>query len=152
MFQSLVWPCLQPCCEPSVFSLVKSSLDCRLDSDTADLLDSVLLLAGCCGRVFLYHLKVTFSVDVHAFLCCWAHWCVIVFLTMYQTVDLATLTVPAISLLMDLFCSWSLTIVCFTCMERFLWLHDVGSEQQLKAAVCNFFWLKIIWNHIWAST
>ncbi len=39
------------------------------------------------------------------------------FFRMYQTVDLATPNVPAISL-MDLFCFWSLTIICFTFMER----------------------------------
>ncbi len=36
---------------------------------------------------------------------------------MYQTVDLATRNVPAISL-MDLFWFLSLTIFCFTCMKR----------------------------------
>ncbi len=44
------------------------------------------------------------------------HQCILFFLRMYQTVDLATPNVLAISL-MDLFCFWSLTIVCFTCME-----------------------------------
>ncbi len=39
------------CVEASVFALVKSSLDCR----HVCLLESVLLLAGCCERVFLYH-------------------------------------------------------------------------------------------------
>ncbi len=41
------------------------------------------------------------------------------FLRMYQTVDLTNPNVPAISL-MDLFCLWSLTIVCFSCMESSL--------------------------------
>ncbi len=49
------------------------------------------------------------------------------FLRMYQTVDLATLNVLAISL-MDLICFWSLTIVCFTCLEssfdRMMWVHS----------------------------
>ncbi len=40
--------------------------------------------------------------------------------------ECTTLNVPAISL-MDLFCFWSLTIVCFTCMERsfdcMMWVH-----------------------------
>ncbi len=44
-----------PCGEPFVFALVKSSLDCRLYQWHAYLLESVLLLAGCCERVFLYH-------------------------------------------------------------------------------------------------
>ncbi len=44
-----------PCGEASVFALVKSSLDCRLWQWHVYLLESVLLLAGCCERVFLYH-------------------------------------------------------------------------------------------------
>ncbi len=43
------------CGEPSVFALVKSSLDCRFWQWHIYLLDSVLLLAGCCKRGFLYH-------------------------------------------------------------------------------------------------
>ncbi len=39
------------CGEASVFALVKSSLDCK----HVCLLESVLLLAGCCERVFLYN-------------------------------------------------------------------------------------------------
>ncbi len=53
------------------------------------------------------------------------------FRRMYQTVDLATPNVPAIPL-MDLFCFWSLTIVCFTCMkssfDRIKWVY---TQQQL---------------------
>ncbi len=49
------------------------------------------------------------------------------FLRMYQTVDLTTPSVHAIYL-MDLFCFWSLTIVCFTCMER-SFDHDVVQQQ-----------------------
>ncbi len=44
-----------PCGEPSVFALVKSSLDCGLWQWHVYLLESVLHLAGCCERVFLYH-------------------------------------------------------------------------------------------------
>ncbi len=44
-----------PSGEPSVFALVKSSLDCRLWQWHVCLLESVLLLAGCYERVFLYH-------------------------------------------------------------------------------------------------
>ncbi len=44
-----------PCGVPSVFALVKSSLDCRLWQWYIYLLESVLLLAGCWERVFLYH-------------------------------------------------------------------------------------------------
>ncbi len=44
-----------PCSEPSVFALVKSSLDCRLWQWHTCLLETVLILAGCCERVFLYH-------------------------------------------------------------------------------------------------
>ncbi len=46
-WQSLIWPCLH------LFALVKSSLDCRLWQWHANLLESVLHLAGCYERVFL---------------------------------------------------------------------------------------------------
>ncbi len=53
------------------------------------------------------------------------------FLRMYQTVDLATSNVPAI-FLMDLFCFWSLIIVCFTCMkssfDRMMWFTATASK------------------------
>ncbi len=45
------------CGETSVFALVKSSLHCRLCQWLVYLLESVLLLAGCCERVFLYHVE-----------------------------------------------------------------------------------------------
>ncbi len=55
------------------------------------------------------------------------------FLGIYQTVDLATPNVPAISL-MDLFCFLSLTIVCFTCMEssfgRMMWVYSNSFQMQ----------------------
>ncbi len=44
-----------PCGEPSVFALVKSSLDCSLWQWHTFLLESVLHFTGCCERVFLYH-------------------------------------------------------------------------------------------------
>ncbi len=111
------------CGEPSVFALVKSSLDCRHWQWHTWPLESVLL-DGCCERGFLYHGEG--SPTIHH--CCplWTSrpFCVaelsaffFFFLRMYQTVDLATPNVPAISL-MDLFCFWSLTITCFTSMER----------------------------------
>ncbi len=76
-----------PCGESSVFALVKSSLDCRLWQWHTCLLESVLLLAGCCERVFLYHREdppiihhcCPPCMDIHAFLCCWAHQCVLFF-------------------------------------------------------------------------
>ncbi len=73
-----------------------------------------------CGRPGLFMLLGS---PVHSF-----------FLRMYQTVDLATPNVPAISL-MDLFCFWSLTIVCFTCMERsfdrMMWVHSNSFQMQM---------------------
>ncbi len=53
-WQSLIWPCLH-CGEPSLFALVKSSLDCRHWQWHIYLLESVLLLVGCYERGFLYH-------------------------------------------------------------------------------------------------
>ncbi len=111
-----------------------SSLDCRLWRWHIFLLESVLLLAECCEsfwRGFSDHPPLLSFVDIQAFLCCWAHQCVS-FLRMYQTVELATPNVPAISL-MDLICFWSLTIVFHLHGELF-WLHDVGSQQQLPNA------------------
>ncbi len=92
------------CAEASVFALVKSSLDCR----HVCLLESVLLSAGCCERVFLHHGEdppiITTVVlrgrpGVFMFLSSPVWSC---FLRMYQTVDLAP-NVPALSLV-DLFC------------------------------------------------
>ncbi len=128
------------CGEPSVFAMVKSSLDCRLCQWHVYLLESVLLFAGCCERVFIYH-----GEDSLIILLCCPLWTsspfyvaeltrVFFFLRMYQTVDLATPNVPAISL-MDLFCFWSLTIVHFTCMERsfdcMMWVHCNSFQMQM---------------------
>lgn len=85
------------------------------------LLESVLLLAGCCKRV-LYHGED--PPIIHHF---WFSWTSRLFyvaeftsafllLRTFQTVDLANPNTPALSL-MDLFHFWSLIIVCFTCME-----------------------------------
>ncbi len=81
------------------------------------------------------HPPLLSSMDVQAFLCCWAHQCVLFFLKrMYQTVDLATPNVPAISLV-DFFRFWSLIIVCLTCMESsfdsMLWVHSNSSHGTL---------------------
>ncbi len=52
---------------------------------------------------------------------------------MYQPVGHPS--VPAISL-MDLFCFWSLTIVCFTCMEksfeRMMWIHSNSFQMHME--------------------
>ncbi len=115
-----------PCGEPSVFALVKSSLDCRLWQWHTCPMESVLLLAGCCERVFLYHGKDPPIIHHCCPLWTYRHSFMLLsspvrsfffFFRMYQTVDLATPNVPAFSL-MDLFWFWCLTIVCFTCMER----------------------------------
>ncbi len=54
--------------------------------------------------------------------------------------DLATPNVPATSL-MDLFCFWSLTIVCFTCMESsltaWLWFHSNSFQMQMPLLESN---------------
>ncbi len=58
---------LAPCGEPSVFALMKSSLDCRLWQWYTS--------RECSSLGWLDVVKWFFftSVDVHAFLCCWAH-------------------------------------------------------------------------------
>ncbi len=124
------------CGEPCVFVLVKSSLDCR----HIYLLESVLLLAGCGERVFLYHGED--SLIIH-------HWCppwtsrpfyvseITDAFFFYQCTKLLIwplLNVPAISL-MDLFCFWSLTIICFSCMEssfdHIMWVHSNSFQMQM---------------------
>ncbi len=72
-----------------MFALVKSSLDCR----HVCLLEGVLLLAGCCERVFLPLLS---SVDIRFYVADLTS--VFYFLRMNRTVDMATPNVPAISL------------------------------------------------------
>ncbi len=146
-FQELVWhfkmflaksnlALFAPCGEPSAIALVKSSLDCRLWQWHVCLLDSVLLLAGCCERVFLYHGEN--SQIIHH--CCppWTSRpfyvtelkCVL--FRMHQTVDLP--------LLMFLLSLWWICFVfeAYNCLFRLYvelpWLHDVGSQQQLPNA------------------
>ncbi len=75
-----------PCGEPSVFVLVKSSLDCRLWQRHIYLLESVLHLAECCERVFLYHREDPPIIQhccppwpYRPLICCWAHQCVLFF-------------------------------------------------------------------------
>ncbi len=69
-----------PCCAPSVFALVKSSLDCWLWQWHVCLLESVLLLVGYCERVFIYHgedslIIITVVRGRPGLLCCKAHQC-----------------------------------------------------------------------------
>ncbi len=85
--------------EPSVFALVKSSLDCRLWQWHNYLLESVLHLAGCCKKVFLYHGEDPLII----------HHCCPLWTSMPFYVAELTSTC---------FFFGSLTIVCFTCMER----------------------------------
>ncbi len=132
-WQSLIWPCLV-----NPLYLLWRSLILIVDFD----IDSFTS-----WRVFFSWLDVvngffhgedhppllSFMV-VQAFLCCRAHQCFLFFLKMYQTVDLVTPNVPAISL-MDLFCFWSLTIVCFTCMQSsfdcMIWVHSNSFQMQM---------------------
>ncbi len=121
-----------PCGEPSLFALVNLLLIVDFDSDMPTSwrvfftwLDVVKgfffimerILRSSTTAVLHGHpgLFMLLSSPVHSF-----------FLRMYQTVDLATPNVSAISL-MDLFCFWSLKIVCFTCMknsfDRMMWVQ-----------------------------
>ncbi len=122
--------------EPSCIALVKSSLDCRLWQWHAYLLESVLPLAGCCERGFftigedppiIHHVV---SVDIQVFYVAELT-SAFFFFRLYQTVDLEIPNVPAISL-MDVFCFWSLTIVCFTCMESsfdcMMWVQSISFQ------------------------
>ncbi len=125
-----------PCSEPSVFVLVKSSLDCRLWQWHVYLLESVLLLAGCCERGFLYHGED--PPIIHRGCLPWTSRPFYVteitsaffFLRMYQTVYLTTMNVPAISLM-----GYVLFLKPNNCLFHLygdiLWPHDVSSQQQL---------------------
>ncbi len=120
-WQSLIWPCLHLVVYPLYLLWWSLLLIVDFDSDTST-----------SWRVFFSWLDVEkgfslpwrgstdhppllSSVDVHAFYVAELS-SAFFFLRMYETVDVATPNVPVISV-MDLFCFWSLTIVCFTCME-----------------------------------
>ncbi len=139
-WQSLIWPCLHLVVNPLYLLWWSLLLIVDFDSDTPTTnrvfvtwLDVVkgffftmerILHSSTTvvlrGRLGLFMLL---SSPVRSF-----------FLRMYHTVDLATPNVPAISL-MDLFCFWSLTIVCFTCMEksfdRMMWVHSNSFQMQM---------------------
>ncbi len=107
-----------PCGEPSVFVLLKSSLDCRL-------------LAECCEtfwRGFSDHPPLLSFVDIQAFLCCWAHQCVSFF---------SECTKLSIWIQLSLWWIWFVlkpNNCLFPLHGELLWLHDVGSQQQLSNA------------------
>ncbi len=72
------------------------------DSDTSASWRVFLLSVGCCERVFLRSSPQLSSVDVQVLLYYWAHqYHHSHFLRMYQTVDLATPNVPAMSLMIS---------------------------------------------------
>ncbi len=120
--------------EPSVFALVKSYLDCRLWYWHADLLESVLLLAGFCEMFFLKpwsgssdHPPLLSSVDIQAFFMLLSSPVLSFFsLKMYQTIDLV----------MYVIWFWSLTIICFTCMQSsfdcMIWVHSNSFQMQME--------------------
>ncbi len=107
----LFWgsPWFTSCGEPSVFTLVKSSLDCWLWHTYTYLLESVLDLANCCEGCFLHQGKN--SSVIHHSCFPWSSGSfgvaeltgAFLLLRMFQTVVLATPNVFAISL-MGLFC------------------------------------------------
>ncbi len=130
-----------PCGEPSVFVLVKSSLDCRLWRWHVFLLESLLHLAGCCERVFLYHGED--SLIIHH--CCplWTSWPFYVdelTSAFFFSQNVPKLLIwPLLMFLLSLwwicFWFWSLTIVCFTCTERsfdcMIWVHSNSFQMQM---------------------
>ncbi len=114
-WQSLIWPCLQLVVKPlyllwwSLLLIVDTSASWRVFFSWLDVVkgffftmerilrsSTTVVLRGRPG-LFMF-----LSSPVRSFI-----------LRMYQTVDLAAPNVPALSL-MDLFCFWSLTIVCFS--------------------------------------
>ncbi len=134
---SLIWPCMQLVVNP-LYLLLWSLLlivDCDMSTSWRVFFTWLDVVKGffftkerilqssttvvLCGRSGLF---MMLSSPVHS-----------VFLRMYQTVDLATPNVPAISLV-DWFRLWSLTIVYFTCMERsfdrMMWVHSNSFQMQ----------------------
>ncbi len=140
-FGSLIWPCLYLVVSPLYLLLWSLLLIVDFDSDTPtswwvffSWLDVVKGFFFTMERILRSSTTVVLR-HIQAFLCCWAHQCILFFFfSMYQTVDLATPNVPAI-FLMDLFCFWSLTIVCFTCMESsfdcIMWVHSNSFQMQM---------------------
>ncbi len=130
-----------PCGEPSVFALVKSSLDCRLWQWHVYLLESVLHLAECCERVFLYHWEdppiihhcCSLWTSMRPFLCCWAHQRILFF---SQNVPNCWFGYSECSCyLSDGFVLFLKPNNClFHLYGELLWPHDVGSQQQLSNA------------------
>ncbi len=108
--------------------LSKSGLDCRLWQWHDYLLGNVLLLAGCCESFFFTTeriLQLSTAVVLCEPLGLFVAELTSFFPKMYQTVDLATPNVPAISL-MDLLCFWSLTIVVASGLLS--WGHFISSD------------------------
>ncbi len=136
-WQSLIWPCLQLVVKPLFLLWWSLSLDCRLWQRHVCLLESVLLLAGCCERVFLYHGEDSPiihhccpSVDVQAVLCFWAHQCVLFFSECTKLLIWPLIMFFCLSL-MDLVFVLKPNNVCFTCMERsfdMMWAHATASD------------------------
>ncbi len=126
-----------PCGEPSVFALVKYSLDCRLWQWLVYLLESVFLLAGCCEKVFLYHGEVHnspqlwSSMDIQSILCCWAQQCFF----FSECTKLLIWPLLCSYYLSNGVCFWCLTIVCFSCMEIFfdcmMWVQSNSFQIQM---------------------
>ncbi len=130
-----IWPCLHLVVNPLYFLLWSLLLIVDLDRDTATPGECSSL--GCCERLFLYHLRGRSLWTFHVFLCCWAHWCVIVFLNVpncwfgHSECSLLSLTDGFV-----LF--WSLTIVCFTCWRDLTaWCGFTATASKCKRHTWN---------------
>ncbi len=137
MFQSLIWPCLHLVVNPLYFLLWSLLLIVDLDrEDTADpwrvffswldVVKGFFFIIGedvLCGRSCLFNVAQLTGALLFFSECTkmliWPLWLFLLWM------DFS---------LMDLFCSWSLTIVCFTCMERsfdcMMWVHSNSFQMQ----------------------
>ncbi len=105
-WQSLIRRCLHLVVlnKSSLFALMKSSLDCRLwqwhlSPGECSLIGWMLWkVFSLPWRGFSDHPPLLSFMDVQAFLCCWAHWCVLFFLECTNLLIWPLPNVPAISL------------------------------------------------------
>ncbi len=153
VWQTLIWPsCFEAhqwftsCGEPSVFTLVKSSLDCWLWHTYTYLLESVLDLANCCEGCFLHQGKN--SSVIHHSCFPWSSGsfgvaeltgAFLLFKNVSRTVVLATPNVFAISL-MGLFCFFSLMMACFTDSDSFLDLILTVDSNRFQMQIAHLKW------------
>ncbi len=137
MFFGLIWPCLHLVVNPLYLLSWSLLLNVDFDSATATsrkvFFSWLILWKGFSfpWRGFSNHPPLLSSMDIQAFFMLLSSVVCSFFLRMYQTDDLASPKVPAISNGFGLFLKPNNYLFHFIWI---LWLHDVGSQQQLPNA------------------